>query len=95
MLTNIKVYFDRARGYTVYPQQFMVVAIFFKSFGIKLNHWYVWVGVVAVYVGGSILVGYLDYYFGIFGEEQKRHTKANKMVADMYERIKNIENKLK
>lgn len=90
LITNIKIYFDRSRGYTVYVSYFMILVVFCKSLGIRFNHWWMWAIIAGVYILGSMLVGWLDYKLGIFGEEQRRHTSSNSMLTDMYERIKKI-----
>ncbi len=86
---NIKIYFDRSRGYTIYIQYFMIVAMFLKSMG--FGGFKVWLLAGVAYIIGSITIGYLDYKLGIFGEEQRRHTTSNPMYTEMIKTLKRIE----
>lgn len=92
---------DRSRQYSGYVQFFMNTAVFVGVLASKhllalLQQHAILAGIIgfAIVVGGHLLVGRLDYLWGLNAEENRRHTEMNPLLMGMAESIKRIEEKL-
>ena len=92
-----KVYFDRARMYIGYINFFMMIVIFINSIkDNKFGRYLVDYSAIAiplliiVFVGGSLLLGYMDSRLGIRKEEMRNLSTANPVIMEIYETVKEL-----
>ncbi len=96
-LIRWKIYFDRARMYIGYFQFLMLVVIFINS--IKNNtlgrylvdHSLISIPLLFIFfIGGSLLLGYLDSRLGIRSEEMRNLSYHNPVQREMLEILKDL-----
>ncbi|MBN2612277.1 MAG: hypothetical protein JXB00_12020 [Bacteroidales bacterium] len=101
-LIRWKIYFDRARMYIGYFQFVMLVIIFINS--IKTNKYgkylveYSEISIpllIILFIGGSLLLGYLDSRLGIRSEEMRNLSYHNPVQREMLDALNEIKQELK
>jgi hypothetical protein len=97
-LIRWKVYFDRSRMYIGYLQFFLIGVVFIQSFKDKpwgdLIFKYALITIPAMFIlfiGFSLILGYIDSKFGFREEELRNLTKSNPVMMELLESIKDIQ----
>jgi hypothetical protein len=97
-LIRWKVYFDRSRMYIGYLQFFLIGVVFIQSFKDKpwgdLIFQYALITIPVMFVlfiGFSLILGYIDSKFGFREEELRNLTKSNPVMMELLESIKDIQ----
>jgi hypothetical protein len=96
-LVRWKVYFDRSKMYISYLQTVLIVVMFIQGFKDKP-----WASIIfeyslislpiifVVFVGASLILGYLDSKFGFREEEQRNLSRSNPVMMEILDSIKDI-----
>ena len=92
-IVNIKVYFDRARGYIGYIQTFMIVILLVNSLEWEVNLLEYALLFVLFFVI-SIFVGWLDTKLNIRKYEYENQSEQNKYATETLDIVKQINDKL-
>lgn len=85
-----KIYTDRARSYIGYIQFLMTATILLKVFKIDFGI----IGYVILFllfIFGCLVIGFLDTWLGLRREEITNANQQNKILLEIYERIKEYE----
>jgi hypothetical protein len=97
-LIRWKVYFDRSRMYIGYLQFFLIGVVFIQSFKDKpwgeLIFQYALITIPVMFflfIGFSLILGYIDSKFGFREEELRNLTKSNPVMMELLESIKDIQ----
>lgn len=100
-LIRWKIYFDRARMYIGYFQFLMLVVIFINSIkNNSLGRYLVEYSLISIpllfifFIGGSLLLGYLDSRLGIRSEEMRNLSYHNPVQREMLEILQDMKQKL-
>jgi hypothetical protein len=96
-----KIYIDRSRQYVSYVQfgaTLYIVAKLLRPTPLKtwiFDHWYVSFPVLfVIFMGGCLVLGYIENRMRIRDYEQKNHAEANPAWKELIEKIdKILENK--
>ncbi len=101
-LIRWKIYFDRARMYIGYFQFLMLVVIFINSIrNNTLGRYLVEYSAVSIpllfvlFIGGSLLLGYLDSRLGIRSEEMRNLSYHNPVQREMLDILKELKEERK
>ena len=96
-----KIYLDRARMYIGYINFFMIIVVFINS--IKDNQYgrllvdYSFISIPLLFVlflGGSLVLGYLDSRWGIRSEEMRNLSTANPVQMEILQLLREVNEKL-
>lgn len=100
MRVRYKVYFDRARMYVGYAQFFIILAMFFDPYkDTRFGEWfYQWWFLtipifILIFLFSCLALGYFDKRY-IRPKEQEELISTNPLWMDMYNKIKDIHNKI-
>ncbi|MFO7657094.1 MAG: hypothetical protein R6W78_08505 [Bacteroidales bacterium] len=101
-LIRWKIYFDRARMYIGYFQFVMLVVIFINSIkGNKYGKYLVEYSEISIplliilFLGGSLILGYLDSKLGIRSEEMRNLSYHNPVQREMLDTLHEIKDEMK
>lgn len=93
-----KVYMDRSRGYLAWPQ-FVAIMYTSTAWTLEKNHIHL-LGVrpaiaagivVAILLVLLLILGRLEFRWGIFQAENKRHSETNPVTMEILDRLRKIE----
>lgn len=96
-----KIYLDRARMYIGYVNFFMIIVVFINS--IKDNQYgrilvdYSFISIPVIFIlflGGSLILGYLDSRLGIRSEEMRNLSSANPIQMEILTLLRDVNGKL-
>lgn len=96
-----KVYLDRSRQYSIYAAFCMQGATMVGAWSSESTRgWLKHHALLSIFIGVAIIiiphliVGRLDYIWGLNAEENRRHSETNPVTLEILERLKRIEEKL-
>jgi len=92
-----KIYLDRARMYIGYISFLMIGFVFLNSFqdkeikGVLAEHkWWIYPLVMVLFIGLSLVLGWLDTVLGMRKEEMRNYSEQNPVMMEMIEALNEI-----
>jgi len=92
-----KIYLDRARMYIGYISFLMIGFVFLNSFqdkeikGVLEEHkWWIYPLVMVLFIGLSLVLGWLDTVLGMRKEEMRNYSEQNPVMMEMIEALNEI-----
>jgi hypothetical protein len=97
-LIRWKIYVDRARMYAGYIQFFMLIAVFINTLGDNTYGKYLvrysFISIpllLVVFIGFSLVLGYIDSRLGIRSEEQRNISASNPVQMEILQILRELE----
>jgi hypothetical protein len=97
-LIRWKIYVDRARMYAGYIQFFMLIAVFINTLGDNTYGKYLvrysFISIpllLVVFIGLSLVLGYIDSRLGIRSEEQRNISASNPVQMEILQILRELE----
>jgi hypothetical protein len=97
-LIRWKIYVDRARMYAGYIQFFMLIAVFINTLGDNTYGKYLvrysFISIpllLVVFIGLSLVLGYIDSRLGIRSEEQRNISTSNPVQMEILQILRELE----
>jgi predicted Na+-dependent transporter len=97
-LIRWKIYVDRARMYASYIQFFMLIVVFINTLGDNtygkylVRYSFISIPVLlVVFIGLSLVLGYIDSRLGIRREEQRNISTSNPVQMEILQILRELE----